>query len=168
MIGLVGAWLDSTPCLFISSQVKRSDLITSRGVWIKLPYGEFAISPVSDACLLAGGIGITAFTAFIAGLPTEYGHHAHLFYGAHCPELLIYRSLIETTLERCSNLHSIFMAEQSADGINACPGDSIATLYGIHPRSIGRYLLHRRPARNDPHLLAGIESTRCTEYPNCD
>ncbi len=30
--GLAGAWLDSTPCLFISGQVKRADLIGDRGV----------------------------------------------------------------------------------------------------------------------------------------
>lgn len=30
--GLAGAWLDSTPCLFISGQVKRPDLIGDRGV----------------------------------------------------------------------------------------------------------------------------------------
>jgi acetolactate synthase I/II/III large subunit len=30
--GLAGAWLDSTPCLFISGQVKRADLIGERGV----------------------------------------------------------------------------------------------------------------------------------------
>src|SRR5574341_1776 len=30
--GLVGAWLDSTPCLFISGQVKRADLMQGRGV----------------------------------------------------------------------------------------------------------------------------------------
>jgi len=30
--GLAGAWLDSTPCLFISGQVKRTDLIGDRGV----------------------------------------------------------------------------------------------------------------------------------------
>ncbi len=30
--GLAGAWLDSTPCLFISGQVKRSDLAGPRGV----------------------------------------------------------------------------------------------------------------------------------------
>ncbi|MFC1952554.1 thiamine pyrophosphate-binding protein [Chloroflexota bacterium] len=30
--GAAGAWLDSTPCLFISGQVKRSDLIGNRGV----------------------------------------------------------------------------------------------------------------------------------------
>src|SRR4030042_5261721 len=30
--GVVGAWLDSTSCLFISGQVKRADLATTRGV----------------------------------------------------------------------------------------------------------------------------------------
>jgi len=30
--GVAGAWLDSTPCLFISGQVKRSDLTGERGV----------------------------------------------------------------------------------------------------------------------------------------
>ena len=30
--GVAGAWLDSTPCLFISGQVKRSDLMTGSGV----------------------------------------------------------------------------------------------------------------------------------------
>lgn len=30
--GLAGAWLDSTPCLFISGQVKRADLIGDKGV----------------------------------------------------------------------------------------------------------------------------------------
>lgn len=30
--GLAGAWLDSTPCMFISGQVKRADLMAGRGV----------------------------------------------------------------------------------------------------------------------------------------
>ncbi len=30
--GLAGAWCDSTPCLFISGQVKRQDMVGSRGV----------------------------------------------------------------------------------------------------------------------------------------
>lgn len=30
--GVAGAWLDSTPCLFISGQVKRSDLLLDKGV----------------------------------------------------------------------------------------------------------------------------------------
>jgi len=32
LTGVAGAWLDSTPCLFISGQVKRSDLIGNKGV----------------------------------------------------------------------------------------------------------------------------------------
>ncbi|MDQ3949754.1 MAG: thiamine pyrophosphate-binding protein [Gemmatimonadota bacterium] len=32
LTGVAGAWLDSTPCLFISGQVKRADLATGRGV----------------------------------------------------------------------------------------------------------------------------------------
>jgi acetolactate synthase-1/2/3 large subunit len=30
--GLAAAWLDSTPCIFLSGQVKRADLLTTRGV----------------------------------------------------------------------------------------------------------------------------------------
>jgi acetolactate synthase-1/2/3 large subunit len=30
--GLAGAWLDSTPCIFVSGQVKRADMIGDRGV----------------------------------------------------------------------------------------------------------------------------------------
>jgi acetolactate synthase-1/2/3 large subunit len=30
--GLAAAWLDSTPCVFLSGQVKRADLLTNRGV----------------------------------------------------------------------------------------------------------------------------------------
>ena len=30
--GVAGAWLDSTPCLFISGQVKRDDLMGNLGV----------------------------------------------------------------------------------------------------------------------------------------
>ena len=32
LTGVAGAWLDSTPCLFISGQVKKADLIGTRGV----------------------------------------------------------------------------------------------------------------------------------------
>lgn len=32
LTGVAGAWLDSTPCLFISGQVKRADMVGNRGV----------------------------------------------------------------------------------------------------------------------------------------
>ena len=50
----------------------EAELCPGREVWIKLPYGEFTVNPESNACLLAGGTGITAFTAFLSGLPAGY------------------------------------------------------------------------------------------------
>jgi acetolactate synthase-1/2/3 large subunit len=32
MTGVAGAWLDSTPCIFVSGQVKRADIATGRGL----------------------------------------------------------------------------------------------------------------------------------------
>lgn len=81
-------------------------------VWVKLPYGEFIIRPENDVCLLAGGTGVTAFTAFLGGLPEEYPHDVHLFYGARRPDLLIYRPLVEAAAARCRKLHTYFLSEE--------------------------------------------------------
>jgi acetolactate synthase-1/2/3 large subunit len=45
--GLAAAWLDSTPCVFISGQVKRADLLTTRGVRSMGPQEVDIISVVS-------------------------------------------------------------------------------------------------------------------------
>jgi ferredoxin-NADP reductase len=100
----------------------ESEMRVGCDVWIKLPYGEFIISPETDVCLLAGGTGITAFTAFIGGLPATYEHPVHLFYGARQPDLLIYRPLVETALSHCPDLHAVFLAEQSLNGTGCLPG----------------------------------------------
>ena len=100
----------------------ESEVQVGRQVWVKLPYGEFTISPESDVCLLAGGTGMTAFTAFLAGLQAEYPRNIHLFYGARCPELLIFRFLVEETRQRCSHLHALYLVEQDSDGTDYIPG----------------------------------------------
>jgi len=46
----------------------EAELHAGSQVWVKMPYGEFTIQGGQDTCLLAGGTGITAFTAFLAGL----------------------------------------------------------------------------------------------------
>ncbi len=43
-------------------------LAVGASVWVKLPYGEFVIDDARDAVLIAGGTGISAFTAFIEAL----------------------------------------------------------------------------------------------------
>lgn len=94
----------------------EAELMPGREVWLKLPYGDFTVQSEKDVCLLAGGTGITAFTAFLTGLATDYSHKIYLFYGARRSDLLIYRTSIESIAKQCSSLHNTFLAEQpSAD-----------------------------------------------------
>ena len=123
-------WPDSRPFSIASPPSERSllrityavkgrftsrmemELHAGRQVWIKLPYGEFTVSPRNAACLLAGGTGMTAFTAFLSGLEADYPHPVYLFYGARRPDLLVYRTLAEAAARSCPNLRVCFLAEQ--------------------------------------------------------
>ena len=73
----------------------EKELAPGRQVWVKLPYGEFVVNSTQPSALLAGGTGITAFTAFIAGMKPGHEQPVFLGYGARRPELLIYRDLVE-------------------------------------------------------------------------
>jgi ferredoxin-NADP reductase len=73
----------------------EKELSVGRQVWVKLPYGEFVVDATRPAVLLAGGTGITAFTAFVSGLKPDQDRPVFLAYGARRPELLIYRDLVE-------------------------------------------------------------------------
>lgn len=63
-------------------------------VWLKLPYGDFAIEGDHDTIIFAGGTGISAFTAFIASIKPETIRNIRLFYGARRADLFVYRELI--------------------------------------------------------------------------
>ena len=106
-----GFWPDSRPFSIANSPAKDSglrisfavkgqfttrlerELVEGRRVWVKLPYGEFVVDGGSPAVLIAGGTGITAFSAFIEALKPGQAHDIHLFYGARSVDLLIYREL---------------------------------------------------------------------------
>ena len=92
-----------------------SELRTGAQVWVKMPYGEFIVNAENDVCLLAGGTGVTAFTAFLPGLGADHAHPVYLFYGARRPDLLIYRPLVESAAAKCPNLHPYFLAEEGED-----------------------------------------------------
>jgi ferredoxin-NADP reductase len=100
----------------------EAELHAGSQVWVKMPYGEFTIHPGREVCLLAGGTGITAFTAFLAGLPPNHPHLVHLFYGARHPGLLIYRTQVEVAVQRCPCLQVHFLAEQPVAGTDCLPG----------------------------------------------
>ena len=99
-----------------------ADLHAGSQVWVKMPYGEFTVPTDQDVCLLAGGTGVTAFTAFLAGLAATTTQHVHLFYGARRPDLLIYRPLVQAVAQRCPGLHVRYYAEQDFAGSACQPG----------------------------------------------
>ncbi len=100
----------------------EAELRAGSRVWIKMPFGDFTIRTDQEVCLLAGGTGVTAFTAFLAGLNATTRQRVHLLYGARRPDLLIYRPLVETARERCPGLHAQYFAEQDFEGTDCLPG----------------------------------------------
>lgn len=89
-------------------------------IWIKLPYGDFVIDTTSDAVLLAGGTGISAFTAFLEGLHPYHPHGVFLVYGARTPELLLFRDLILERRHRVPALQVMFFTELGVAGGADC------------------------------------------------
>ena len=87
--------------------------VAGRQLWIKLPYGDFVVSGSRETALLAGGTGVTAFTAFLASL-TAASAPVTLAYGARTPELLIYRDAVDACVRRAPSLRAIYFAEQQA------------------------------------------------------
>jgi ferredoxin-NADP reductase len=100
----------------------QKELQPSSQVWIKLPFGEFIMPADRALCLLAGGTGVTAFTAFLGGLTAEYPHPVELFYGARHPGLLIYRPVVESAVQNCPRLRVHYFAEQHAEEAGCHPG----------------------------------------------
>ncbi len=85
----------------------------------KGPYGEFVVgghgTPAARIALIAGGTGITPFSAFMeqalldGKLPAG---EIRLFYGARDPGLLIYRGLAEQCAHRFPGFRANYYAEQ--------------------------------------------------------
>jgi ferredoxin-NADP reductase len=86
-------------------------LAPGREVWVKLPYGDFVIDDASDAVLIAGGTGISAFTAFLEALTPESKQKVTLIYGARNPELFLFQEMILSQLARVPGFNVIFFTE---------------------------------------------------------
>ena len=104
-------------------------------LWIKMPYGEFVINGASDAVLLAGGTGISAFTAFLEALTPESKQKVTLIYGARNPELFLFQEMILNQLARVPGFNVIFFTETAdatfAERMSALPPPP-AVLYRPH------------------------------------
>lgn len=84
-------------------------------VWIKLPYGEFVIDPVDDVVLVAGGTGISAFTAFLEALKPEHPRTVWLVYGARSPELLLFREMILRQAANVASMRVLLFTESGSE-----------------------------------------------------
>ena len=86
-------------------------------VWAKLPYGEFLIDAGRDAVLIAGGTGISAFTAFIEGLEPGHPCKVLLAYGARSPGLLLSREMAERRAAEVPGFSAVYFVEEGAAGV---------------------------------------------------
>ena len=93
----------------------EQELAQGKWVWVKLPYGDFLIDDTHDVVLFAGGTGITAFTAFLDGLPPEFQHSVYLAYGARDRSLLIYRDTVEQLAFSVQQLQVFYFVERDTD-----------------------------------------------------
>ena len=89
-------------------------LAPGREVWVKLPYGDFVIDGASDAVLIAGGTGISAFTAFLEALTPESRQKVTLIYGARNQELFLFQEMILSQLARVPGFKVMLFNETAA------------------------------------------------------
>jgi NAD(P)H-flavin reductase len=69
-------------------------------LWVKMPYGEFFIDNQADVVLVAGGTGISAFTAFLEALTPESQQKVTLIYGARNQALFLFQEMVLSQLAR--------------------------------------------------------------------
>jgi ferredoxin-NADP reductase len=111
----------------------EAEALEGRRVWIKLPYGDFVVDPTADVALLAGGTGVTAFTAFLEGLAPETPQRVTAAYGVRRDGLFIYRDLLERCAARVPSLDIIYFVEQPE---GAAPGAQVGrvSVAAVWPR----------------------------------
>jgi ferredoxin-NADP reductase len=126
-----GFWPDSRAFSIASSPSDRSQLKISYSVkgkftarmekelhecnklWVKLPYGDFLVNDADEVVLIAGGTGITAFSAFLYGLKPETKQEISLFYGARSENLLLFREMLSKVARTIPNFHWHYALENA-------------------------------------------------------
>jgi ferredoxin-NADP reductase len=133
----------------------ESDLVEGGRVWIKLPYGDFVIDSRADVVLLAGGTGVTAFTAFLEDLSPATSQAVTLAYGARTSALLIYRDEVDRCAQRVAALDVSYFVETPGAGDGPDVNTGRVSVDAIWPRL-------RRPLESEyyisgpPPMLQGI------------
>ncbi|MBN2108347.1 MAG: FAD-dependent oxidoreductase [Deltaproteobacteria bacterium] len=96
----------------------REELAVGKEVWIRLPYGHFglAASPDEEIILVAGGTGITPFSAFILNeLWRSSGMVLKLVYGVKKPDLFLFTDMLIEAMSRLSGFKLFAFSEEIYD-----------------------------------------------------
>ena len=91
----------------------EKELVEGKTIWIKLPYGEFIVDNSGEVVLIAGGTGITAFSAYLEGLKPEGDQKVYLFYGARSENLLIFHEMLSKVARSVPRFHLQFFLESA-------------------------------------------------------
>lgn len=89
----------------------ENELTVGKEVWIKMPYGEFYVDPSQPVVLVAGGTGITAFTAFLENTAKTISTPLGVFYGAKQRQLLLYKAFLDQSRQENANLNVHYFIE---------------------------------------------------------
>ena len=116
----------------------EKEIVAGRDVWVKMPYGEFLVNVNRPVVLLAGGTGITAFTAFLDDLVDSPPCPVTVFYGARQRDLLIYRHLVDRCTQNLTAFQAFYFLERlGLKSPNELPGQiSIASVWQHIPDSV--------------------------------
>ena len=116
----------------------EKEIVAGRDVWVKMPYGEFFVKVNRPVVLLAGGTGITAFTAFLDDLVDSPPCPVTVFYGARQRDLLIYRHLVDRCTQNLTAFQAFYFLERlGLESPSELPGQiSIASVWQRIPDSV--------------------------------
>lgn len=92
-------------------------------VWIKLPFGDFFVSDTQDVVLLAGGTGISAFSAFIGNLRPGHDQNVFLAYGVRKPSHWLFQDLIMRQLGSVPRFQAALFCEHPDTSLPSTPSD---------------------------------------------
>lgn len=138
----------------------EKELVAGGDVWVKMPYGDFIIDSKGPVVLFAGGTGITAFAAFLSGMP--FGPHCPvtLFFGARQRRLLCYQSLVE----KCRQNVKGFKAYYFLDSEEQLTENEIRGLISIdHAWRLISDPLHAKYYLSGPPPMISVLSTQLRE-----
>ena len=90
------------------------ELKEGRQVWLKLPFGSFDLTGLEyDIVLIAGGTGITPFTAFLEwAIDNSISNKIMFFYGVREKVRIIYEDLIKECCKSLTNFQYFYHIEQ--------------------------------------------------------